>query len=79
MQTMKIQFQNADDVFQFVKAVRRFDFDIDLSSGHRVVDAKSIVSAVALSNADDLTLTIHTDDYMPVLKSIEPYIEAHVS
>lgn len=78
MQTMKIEFQNADDVFQFVKAVRRFDFDIDLSSGRRVVDAKSIVSAVALSNADDLMLTIHTDDCMPVLESIKPYVTAHV-
>ncbi|HBA64250.1 MAG TPA: HPr family phosphocarrier protein [Lachnospiraceae bacterium] len=76
MQKLKIRFQKADDVFQFVKALRQFDFDIDLSSGHQVVDAKSIVSAVALSGASDLMLTIHNDDCGSVIESISPYITA---
>ena len=45
MHSYKVHFSNAEQVFDFVTKIRKFDFDMDLKAGCRIVDAKSIVSA----------------------------------
>ena len=76
MHSYKVHFSNEEQVFDFVTKIRKFDFDMDLKAGCRIVDAKSIVSAAAISDASELTLQIHADDCSEVLDCISPYLAA---
>ena len=59
---MKIKFVKVDDVKNFIEAIRRFKSDIDLSTGHYCIDAKSIMGIYSLDISKDLTLTMHARD-----------------
>lgn len=59
---MKIQFETADDVKEFVKAATKCDFDIDLSYNRMVVDAKSILGVFSLGLANCLTVAYADKD-----------------
>ena len=50
---MEVAINNIDKVRKFVDIVSRFDCDIDLVSGHTMVDAKSILG---------MTMIIHDDE-----------------
>ena len=43
MKTVKIRLSSIEAVRNFVEIVRKFEGDIDLSSGRYIVDAKSIM------------------------------------
>ena len=49
-----LNFQSPHDIIDFVKIVNEFDYDVDLISGKKIVDAKSIVGALAISKAGEL-------------------------
>ena len=40
MHSYKVHFSNAEQVFDFVTKIRKFDFDMDLKAGCRIVDAR---------------------------------------
>ena len=58
----KIQLKSIDDVKVFVNEVSKADFDIDLSSGRYVVDAKSIMGIFSLDLTQPITMELHTTD-----------------
>lgn len=76
MHSYKVHFNNAEQVFDFVTKIRKFVSTWNLKAGCRIVDAKSIVSAAAISDASELTLQIHADDCSEVLDCISPYLAA---
>ena len=43
MKTLNIMINSINDVKDFVNIVSKYDFDVDLTSGRYVVDAKSIM------------------------------------
>ena len=43
MESVKICFDNADEVWKFVNTIRKFDGEYDLAMGSYTVDAKSIL------------------------------------
>ena len=47
---------------KFVDIVSRFDCDIDLVSGHTMVDAKSILGIFSLNIMKPMTMIIHDDE-----------------
>ena len=53
-----------DMALQFVEAISKFDFDIDIQSEGRnmVVDAKSLMAVLNLDLKNPLRITLHTDD-----------------
>ncbi|GFI23817.1 hypothetical protein IMSAGC011_02607 [Lachnospiraceae bacterium] len=62
MQQVHIKFNNAEQVRQFVNSIDKIDTSFDLGSGHRIVDAKSILGVMALDLSVPLQLRYHSDD-----------------
>lgn len=62
MKEFNIMLGTINDVKEFVNIVSQYDFDIDLSSGKYVVDAKSIMGIFSLDLTKKIRLEAHTDD-----------------
>ena len=57
----KVQFTNADDVEEFVKAAGKCDFDIDILYQHVYIDAKSFLGILGLGlSSEDRKSPFHT-------------------
>lgn len=59
---MEVAINNIDKKRKFVDIVSRFDCDIDLVSGHTMVDAKSILGIFSLNIMKPMTMIIHDDE-----------------
>ena len=57
MKSVKISLSSIEAVRNFVEIVRKFNEEIDLSSGRYVVDAKSIMGIFSLDLLNPITLT----------------------
>lgn len=55
-----VNFRQTDEVLEFVKIVNEYPFHMDLVSGSRAVDAKSLMGTLAISEATPLSLMIHS-------------------
>ena len=62
MITFDISLKSTEDVKNFVNLMCKYDFDIDLTSGRYVVDAKSIMGIFSLDLSKTVRLEAHTDD-----------------
>ena len=62
MSEMKLTFKTPDEIVKFVKTVSRYDFDIDVSRGRVIVDAKSLLGIMHLGLNSILDLRMHTGD-----------------
>lgn len=58
----------------FSAIVQNFDYDMDLSTGRYVIDAKSIMGIFSLNLFNVLTLTIHAEKADDLLEAIKEYI-----
>lgn len=74
MNTFYIKLSTIEDIRKFVDIVTRQDYDIDLSSGRYVVDAKSIMGIFSLDLMNKILLTAHTDDVEELKKALATYI-----
>ena len=74
MKTVKIRLSSIVAVRNFVEIVRKFEGDIDLSSGRYIVDAKSIMGIFSLDLMNPITLTAHSDDCDKLSESLKDYI-----
>ena len=61
MKTIKIMLKSISDVKDFVNTVNKYDFDVDLTSGRYVVDAKSIMGIFSLDLSKPILVEIHND------------------
>lgn len=63
MTTFNISLSSINSVKNFVNAVNKYDFDVDLTSGRYVVDAKSIMGIFSLDLSKPIILEAHcTED-----------------
>ncbi len=74
MKTVKIRLSSIEAVRDFVEIVRKYDSEIDLSSGRYVVDAKSIMGIFSLDLMNPITLTVHSDNCDDIMESLKSYI-----
>lgn len=74
MKTVKIRLSSIEAVRDFVEIVRKYDSEIDLSSGRYVVDAKSIMGIFSLDLMNPITLTVHSDSCDDIMESLKSYI-----
>lgn len=76
MKTVSISLNSVDKVESFVKAVDRFDFEIDIVSESRVLDAKSIIGIFSTDLSKPLRLDIHAsdEDAEKVMHVLKPYL-----
>lgn len=62
MKTLNILLNSMNDVRIFVNIVNKYEFDVDLTSGRYVVDAKSILGIYSLDLSKAIMVNIHADD-----------------
>lgn len=74
MNTCKIKLSSIQDVREFVEIVCKCDYDIDLSSGRYIVDAKSIMGIFSLDLMSEITLTAHTDETEELFNQLDKFI-----
>lgn len=74
MKKVTVSLASINDVKSFVNIVTKYDFDVDLSSGRYVVDAKSIMGIFSLDLSQPIEVNIQSDDCDKFLDEIKPYI-----
>jgi phosphotransferase system HPr-like phosphotransfer protein len=73
MKNLKISLSSINDVRDFVDIVRKYDMEIDLSSGRYVVDAKSIMGIFSLDLLKPITLTAYSDNTDKLFEELDKY------
>lgn len=75
MEKFNISLSSINDVKNFVNIVTKYDFEIDLSSGRYVVDAKSIMGIFSLDLSKPIAVEIHGDvDSSALMAELKPFI-----
>lgn len=74
MKNMNIYLNTPKDAIDFVSVVSKVPYEADLSYGHCMVDAKSILGVLGMAICKNATLTIYgTEDMDDVEKMLEKY------
>ena len=74
MTTFNMLLSSINDVKDFVNTVSRYDFDVDLTSGRYVVDAKSIMGIFSLDLSKPIKVEVHADDADKFVSEISRFI-----
>jgi phosphotransferase system HPr-like phosphotransfer protein len=62
MKTFNVSLKSINDVKDFVNIANKYAFDIDLTSGRYVVDAKSIMGIFSLDLSKSIKVEIQSDE-----------------
>ena len=74
MKEFTVLLSSINDVKAFVNVVTKYDFEIDLTSGRYVVDAKSIMGIFSLDLSKPLILNADTDDEAKVKETFADFV-----
>lgn len=74
MKTFNIMLKSINDVKDFVNIVSKYDFDIDLSSGRYIVDAKSIMGIFSLDLSKPIRVEVHVEECGNFCDEIKSFI-----
>ena len=74
MKNFNLMLNSINDVKDFVNIVSKYDFDVDLTSGRYVVDAKSIMGIFSLNLSKPIKVEVHSDDCDAFLAEIDRLI-----
>lgn len=75
MKSCKISLHSIDDVKNFVNLVAKCDYDVDITSGRYIVDAKSIMGIFSLDLKKPITVEIHSEDCEDLLNALKEFSE----
>ena len=74
MKEFTVLLSSINDVKNFVNVVTKYDYEIDLTSGRYVVDAKSIMGIFSLDLSKPIDLNIHNEDNLDeILEVLKKY------
>ncbi|NLL68103.1 MAG: HPr family phosphocarrier protein [Clostridiaceae bacterium] len=62
MKSFNILLKSINDVKDFVNIVNKYDFDVDLTSGRYIVDAKSIMGIFSLDLSKPIKVEVHNEN-----------------
>lgn len=74
MKCFNIMLHSINDVKSFVNSVNKYDFDVDLTSGRYVVDAKSIMGIFSLDLSKPIKVEVYTEDPGAFMDEMKPFI-----
>jgi phosphocarrier protein HPr len=74
MKTFNIMLKSINDVKDFVNIVNKYAFDIDLTSGRYIVDAKSIMGIFSLDLSKPIRVEVHADECDSFCDEIKNFI-----
>ena len=75
MTTFNIMLSSINDVKNFVNIVNKYDYEIDLTSGRYVVDAKSIMGIFSLDLSKPIKVEIHSDDCTAITDELKGFVQ----
>ena len=74
MEVFNIILNSINDVKELVHIVSKYDFDIDLTSGRYVVDAKSIMGIFSLNLSKPIKVEAHCGDNKAILDDLKRFM-----
>ncbi|NLW03342.1 MAG: HPr family phosphocarrier protein [Clostridiaceae bacterium] len=74
MSTYNILLKSINDVKDFVNIVNKYDFDVDLTSGRYIVDAKSIMGIFSLDLSKPIKMEVHDENPDAFISEIKNFI-----
>jgi len=74
MKSFNILLKSINDVKDFVNAANKYDFDIDLTSGRYVVDAKSIMGIFSLDLSKPIKVEVHSNNCDKFCEDVKNFI-----
>ncbi len=74
MKAFNIMLKSINDVKDFVNIVNKYDFDVDLTSGRYVVDAKSIMGIFSLDLSRPIRVEVHEDDCGNFCEEVKSFV-----
>ncbi len=74
MEKFNISLSSINDVKNFVNIVTKYDFEIDLSSGRYIVDAKSIMGIFSLDLSKPIAVEVHGENCENLLAELKPFM-----
>ena len=74
MTTFNIMLESINSVKSFVNIVSKYDFDIDLTSGRYVVDAKSIMGIFSLDLSKPIKVEVYGEEGAKVQDELKEFI-----
>jgi len=74
VKTFNILLKSINDVKDFVNIVNKYDFDVDLTSGRYIVDAKSIMGIFSLDLSKPIKVEVHSDNADDFINEIKAFI-----
>jgi phosphocarrier protein HPr len=74
MKAFNIMLRSINDVKDFVNIVNKYDFDVDLTSGRYVVDAKSIMGIFSLDLSKPIKVEVQLDDCNDFCNELKNFI-----
>lgn len=76
MNTFNIMLSSINDVKNFVNIVNKYNYDVDLTSGRYVVDAKSIMGIFSLDLSKPIKVEVHAEGADALINELRPFMEA---
>jgi hypothetical protein len=73
MKMFNIILKSINDVKDFVNIANKYDFDIDMTSGRYVVDAKSIMGIFSLDLSKSIKVEAHGDDELKFYNDVKRF------
>ena len=74
MKTLNILLNSMNDVRIFVNIVNKYEFDVDLTSGRYVVDAKSIMGIFSLDLSKPIKVEVYGEEGAKVQDELTEFI-----
>lgn len=74
MVSVNIMLNTINDVKNFVNIVSKYEFEVDLTSGRYVIDAKSIMGIFSLDLSKPIKLDANCDENSKFIEEIQPFI-----
>lgn len=75
MKEFTVLLSSINDVKNFVNVVTKYDYEIDLTSGRYVVDAKSIMGIFSLDLTKPIKVEAHDENCTDLLADLAPFIQ----
>jgi hypothetical protein len=73
VKTFNILLKSINDVKDFVNIANRYEFDVDLTSGRYVVDAKSIMGIFSLDLSKAIKVEVQSDTTGEFYKEVKVF------
>ncbi len=74
MKAFNIMLRSINDVKDFVNVVNKYDYDVDLTSGRYVVDAKSIMGIFSLDLSKPIRVEVHTAECEGFCSEVKAFV-----